>query len=459
MTSSSQASKSFSQRLFSILPALRKPRNFFFYILPFSIVLGRFVPDSAASALNEAGVTMVQIIAFPAIPLVLSAVMISISNIFSVAERSSEERIRFSSRFIIALSLSLVFGAFLALLLSLYQSPGTLSPDAKLSIGQFMLDVTDIRIGVTSVADSTVNNLWVTKLIPSNIIADASSGATLKVISGSILAGLAISRLKSELTFPLISLLRSINTISVQLLNIVLNLAPLVLICLIAGAVSTINAEIIVALLNFTICVFLTAIASLGISRLVFRRFTSTRERADLSANPVDSIFLLCLSTGSSMSAYPIMFQTLKAMGRDESEVEASASLSLLIARLGNVTYNVIAIMFALNLYEVGITPIRLVEVAVLGIITGISAAGLTGIATVPTIAVALLYFQVPAPPVLVLLLAIDPILTLTRAATTGVLAMSISVIASVRSSPNDHPHDPNANHDLLTQSLDGSMY
>lgn len=459
MTSSSQASKSFAQRLFSILPALRKPRNFFFYILPFSIVLGRFVPDSAASALNEAGVTMVQIIAFPAIPLVLSAVMISISNIFSVAERSSEERIRFSSRFIIALSLSLVFGAFLALLLSLYQSPGTLSPDAKLSIGQFMLDVTDIRIGVTSVADSTVNNLWVTKIIPSNIFADASSGATLKVISGSILAGLAISRLKSELTFPLISLLRSINTISVQLLNIVLNLAPLVLICLIAGAVSTINAEIIVALLNFTICVFLTAIASLGISRLVFRRFTSTRERADLSANPVDSIFLLCLSTGSSMSAYPIMFQTLKAMGRDESEVEASASLSLLIARLGNVTYNVIAIMFALNLYEVGITPIRLVEVAVLGIITGISAAGLTGIATVPTIAVALLYFQVPAPPVLVLLLAIDPILTLTRAATTGVLAMSISVIASVRSSPNDHPHDPNANHDLLTQSLDGSMY
>ena len=459
MTSSSQASKSFSQRLFSILPALRKPRNFFFYILPFSIVLGRFVPDSAASALNEAGVTMVQIIAFPAIPLVLSAVMISISNIFSVADRSSEERIRFSSRFIISLSLSLVFGALLALLLSLYQSPGTLSPDAKLSIGQFMLDVTDIRIGASSVADSSVNNLWVTKIIPSNIIADASSGATLKVISGSILAGLAISRLKSELTFPLISLLRSINTISVQLLNIVLNLAPLVLICLIAGAVSTINAEIIVALLNFTICVFLTAIASLGISRLVFRRFTSTRERADLSANPVDSIFLLCLSTGSSMSAYPIMFQTLKAMGRDESEVEASASLSLLIARLGNVTYNVIAIMFALNLYEVGITPIRLVEVAVLGIITGISAAGLTGIATVPTIAVALLYFQVPAPPVLVLLLAIDPILTLTRAATTGVLAMSISVIASVRSSPNDHPHDPNANHDLLTQSLDGSMY
>ena len=166
---------------------------------------------------------------------------------------------------------------------------------------------------------------------------------------------------------------------------------------------------------------------------MVFRRFTATRERSNLDTNPVDSIFLLCLSTGSPMTAYPMMFETLKGMGRNESEVEASASLSLLIARLGNVTYNVIAIMFALNLYEVAITPFRLVEVIALGAISGISAAGLTGVATVPTIAVALAYFQVPVPPVLVLLLAIDPILTLPRAATTGVLAMGISVISSYR--------------------------
>ena len=134
------------------------------------------------------------------------------------------------------------------------------------------------------------------------------------------------------------------------------------------------------------------------------------------------------------MTAYPLLFETLTGMGRDRSEVEASASLSLLIARLGNVTYNVIAILFALNLYDVNITHLRIVEVIGLGAITGISAAGLTGVATVPTITVALLFFQVPAPPVLVLLLAIDPILTLPRAATTGVLAMAIAVVSSFKS-------------------------
>ena len=116
---------------------------------------------------------------------------------------------------------------------------------------------------------------------PNNIIADVSN---LRVIT-SILAGLR------AIALNLIALLRSVNTISVQVLSIVLNLAPLVLICLIAGAVSTINAEIVVALLNFTICVFLTAIASLGISRLVFRRFTTSNERSSLTSNPVDSVF------------------------------------------------------------------------------------------------------------------------------------------------------------------------
>ena len=419
--------------VFAFLPKLRKPRNFFLYILPVSIVLGRFIPPSYSSTLNEIGVSLVQLIAFPAIPLVLSAVMISIANIFGSETRSSSDRIRFGTRFIVSLLLAILFASSLALLLSLYQSPGILSPSAKLSIGRFMLDVTDIRVGAVS-AVAQVNDIWISKLIPSNIFADASDGQTLKVITGSVIAGFAIARLRSDCTQPLLTLLRSVNTISVQVLSIVLNLAPLVLICLISAAISTINAEIVVALLNFTICVFLTAIASLGISRLVFRRFTSSSERSGISVNPVDSVFLLSLSTGSSMTAYPLLFETLTGMGRDKSEVEASASLSLLIARLGNVSYNVIAILFALNLYDVSITPVRVVEVIGLGAITGISAAGLTGVATVPTITVALLYFQVPAPPILVLLLAIDPILTLPRAATTGVLAMAIAVVSSYKS-------------------------
>ena len=225
-----QNSLTFLDRLLSILPALRKPRNFFLYILPFSIVFGRIIPTQLASSLNDVGLAMVQLIAFPAIPLVLSAVMISIANIFNEDNRTAQSRFRFSSRFVISLTLTILLASLLALLLSIYQAPGVLSPDGKLSIGRFMLDTTDIRVGGDVAASSISGDFWITKIIPSNILADASAGQTLRVISGSVLAGLAMSRLNPGLTQPLLSLLRSVNTTSVQVLSIVLNLAPLVLI-------------------------------------------------------------------------------------------------------------------------------------------------------------------------------------------------------------------------------------
>jgi len=430
-------------QVLAFLTSLRSPRRFFFYVLPFAVILGRVAPPSIADTFNDIGMSLVKLIAFPAMPLVLSAVMISMANIFGLNQSSSKQRRRFSGRFFFSVILSILIASFLAYILSVYQGAGELSPNGKLAIGRFMLDRADIHIGQSLVPVESNEELWIGRLIPVNLLADASQEKTIRVITGSILAGLAMSRLSSSATEPLMSLLRSINSISIQVLNIVLHLAPLVLVCLIAGAVSNINAEVVVALLNLTICVLLSALIFLGFSRLIFRRFTSTREREALHANPVDSVFLLSLSTGSSMSSYSLMYESLKAMGRNEAEVEASTSLSLLIACLGNVSYNVIAIVFALNLYDVSLSPLRMLEVMGLGVFTGISAAGLTGVATVPTIGVALAYFQVPAPPVLALLLAIDPILTLPKAATTSVLAMAISVVSS--SSGSIHAADNNA--------------
>ena len=249
------------------------------------------------------------------------------------------------------------------------------------------------------------------------------------MITGSLLLGWGLSLMPQDKSKPLVSVLRSIYDLSVKVLDELLLIAPFVVICLISGAIATISSEIVFALLNLTICMVLASVASLGIGRLIFKRYTSSDERS-VDSNPVDSVFLLGLSTGSSMACYPAIVRTLNTMDRNISHSEASASLSLLVT-MGNILYNIIAIMFAINLFEVSITPALLIKILVLGIVTGISAAGLNGVAVVPTISVALIALQIPVPPVLVLLLAIDPILTLPRAATTAVLSLAISVISA----------------------------
>ena len=416
----------------SFLITTRKPKYFLFLILPISILIGRFLPF-LSQPLNDIGLTLIQLISFPAIPLVLSAVVISITSIFTSKEEQGLEKNNFAKTLLFTIIIFVVSFSFLAVLLSLYSKPGILSPEGKLSIGRFMLDVTDINVVVNSnpiIEDVLKPSFW-KSLIPTNIITDVSSGQTLKVISGSILAGLGLSALPKETSQPMISFLRSLNTLSVKVLDVLLVLSPLILICLIAGAMASISAEIIVALLNLAICILLASVASLGVAKLILRKFTTSAEREKFDINPADSVFLLALSTGSSMACYPTIVKSLQEIGRSKSETEASASLSLLIARLGNVVYNVIVIIFALNLYEVRLTPLVLFQILIFGIFTGISAAGLNGVAVLPTIGFALAFFAVPLPPILILLIAIDPILTLARSAITGVLSLAITTIST----------------------------
>ena len=416
----------------SFLITSRKPKYFLFLILPISILIGRFLPF-LSQPLNDIGLTLIQLISFPAIPLVLSAVVISITSIFTSKKEEGLEKNNFAKTLLFTIIIFVVSLSFLAVLLSLYSKPGILSPEGKLSIGRFMLDVTDINVVVNSnpiIEDIVKPSFW-KSLIPTNIITDVSSGQTLKVISGSILAGLGLSALPKETSQPMISFLRSLNTLSVKVLDELLVLSPLILICLIAGAMASISAEIIVALLNLAICILLASVASLGVAKLILRKFTTSAEREKFDINPADSVFLLALSTGSSMACYPTIVKSLQEIGRSKSETEASASLSLLIARLGNVVYNVIVIIFALNLYEVRLTPLVLFQILIFGIFTGISAAGLNGVAVLPTIGFALAFFAVPLPPILILLIAIDPILTLARSAITGVLSLAITTIST----------------------------
>ena len=83
--------------------------------------------------------------------------MISIINIFSHPVTTREKIAFVSGRFIAALVSTILLAALLAMLLAVYQVPGMLSPQGKLSIGRFMLDITDIRVG-QAVADAAATN-------------------------------------------------------------------------------------------------------------------------------------------------------------------------------------------------------------------------------------------------------------------------------------------------------------
>ncbi len=407
---------------------LRTVKAFIFIIIPSALLIGYFLPQ-ASESLNTIGINLIKLISFPAIPLVLSAVILSINSITRIAQNNKNHS-TFSKSLIYTLLSFLFLSSVLAILLSLFIKPGILTPEGKLSIGKFMLDITDININLFQKdIVSETKTFFIDNLIPSNIFSDVANSQTLKVIVGSLISGLGLASLPIDTAKPILAFLKSLNSLSKKVLEELLILSPLMLICLIAGAFSSISTEIILALLNLGLCVLLSSVASLGISKFLFKKFTSSAERKLLDSNPIDSIYLLALSTGSSMACFPTVTKTLKNIGRDPDQAEASASISLLIARIGNIIYNVIVIIFALNLYEVSLTPIILLEVLLFGIITGIATAGLIGVAVLPSIGIALTFFEVPVEPIILLIVSIDPIVQLIRVSMTGVFSLAISTI------------------------------
>ena len=115
-----------------MLKKLRSLKSFLFFILPLSLVLGLFLPKAAGS-LNTLGLTLIQLISFPAIPLILAAVIMSTYSIFSLS-KTRDDDLRFTRNLFSGLIGLILFVSLLALLLALFQKPGILSPDGKLSI-------------------------------------------------------------------------------------------------------------------------------------------------------------------------------------------------------------------------------------------------------------------------------------------------------------------------------------
>jgi Na+/H+-dicarboxylate symporter len=161
------------------------------YILPVSLILG-FIFPQASESLNSFGISLIQLISFPAIPLVLAAVVLSTHSILTIT-RSKKSEFNFPRRLVLTILTLVIFVSLFALTLALYQKPGVLTPEGKLSIGRYMLDVADINLSLFSVDNGAIDNFkWFKDILPINIISDASNNKTLKVITGVLFAGMGI---------------------------------------------------------------------------------------------------------------------------------------------------------------------------------------------------------------------------------------------------------------------------
>lgn len=422
-----------------LLRLCRQPLVFLLFLLPVSVLLG-YLFRGQASSMRTFAMAGLSLYLLPSVPIVLCSITLAIDGIL-LAENDRGFLFR-----LILISLALALGsALLGLISAQLWHAGKLNEQAKMMLGE-VVGAGSTAINVYMRSDSPAQSpdpllkTIVDWTVPNNMMMHLTKNETLKIISASLAFGITIRLIPPAMAGQLRLLLSGVNEMSTQLLKILLDFSPIIIVLLLASSFGTMNFGVVYSLVSFIAAFLMTALVCLLLALvLTSHRAASAEmmvqvaqkmpgrddETTDGNVRHTFDIFMLGLTTASSMSLYSSIYYLLRAWRFNELQINPAISTNLLIARSGNIVFNMIAIVFAINFYSEPFTLSLMARAVLLAILTGLATAGLSGIAVVPVITMALDALRIPSTPIIMPLLAIDPLLGMIRAGITGVIALS----------------------------------
>lgn len=433
-------------RLIALLRLARRPLPFVLVVLPLAVLLG-LVLRHQAHLLKSLGMAGLSLYLLPAIPIVMTSVAMAFD---SIATHHNDRS--FLGRLAGVTLATAVAAALVGMLCAWLWRAGHLSDAARLAVGSFVdQGSATIKIYLRSQPDvrdaQPLFDLILAWIVPDNLLKHITNNETLKVIAASVAFGLTIHRIPESLATPLRTLLAAVNRIAITLLDALLVASPLIIILLLASAVGQVNLAVLQSLLTFIAAIVTAALLTLVVAIALTQRHANRQRRQRLPSPSTPAgdpdgdavhgstdLFMLGLSTGSSITLFSSITRLLRQWGFRDQEVDTTIAINLLLARSGNIIYNMLAIIFAINFYAIPVSAGLLLQATLLAILTGIATAGLSGIAVVPVVALALDQLQIPSGPVIVLLLSIDPLLVMVRAGITGVVSLANATLICNRS-------------------------
>ena len=421
------------------LDNLSRPSYFVLGVAPFAIALGLLLPQ-ASETLRGLGNAGIGLISLPSIPVVISSVTLGAEQL----ARSARGRSSFNRRLWVALIATLLGAAVIGFVCALAQQPGVLTDEAQVMVGTFIDEKSDpIYVNLNQISNASkgksVIDLILNLIPPSNFFLHTTNAETIKIIVVSAFTGLAMSALEPERTGTLRSLLEGINSIAKKVLDYILLISPIVIVFFISSSVASFNLGLLSSTLTFGVAYISACMVCLGVSIVVYRMNTkpvSPRE-SDLTdpeekacKNPVLYAFTSALITSNSLATYSLMSRMLTRNHFDQDEADTASSINLLIGRSGPIAYMSVAAIFALNFFDIPLSFDVILKIITVSILFGIATAGLHGVAAISVMVQGIGDIGIPTQPLLLMLIALDPLLIFFRSAAISATAMAASAYA-----------------------------
>ncbi|RHX94879.1 dicarboxylate/amino acid:cation symporter [Leptospira yasudae] len=294
------------------------------------------------------GLIFISLLQMIMIPLIFSSIILGICSAENI-ENVKKLGIRTLIYFVLTTFIAVAIGIALALWLE----PGKSTIQIKSALTSKVPSPTDIP------ALDKYPELFMS-FFPKNPFLSITQGEMLNVIVFSILIGIAILSVSKELSKPILELLNSVFQISMKIVNWAMTLTPFAVFGLMAKAISSIGAELLITLGVYMSTVLLGLLCVIGVYSIILI-FVARRNPIEFFSK-IAGLQLLAFSTSSSAAVMPVSIRTATENLKVKKNIaEFIIPVGATINMDGTALYQAVATIFLAQYYGIDLAPTQLV--------------------------------------------------------------------------------------------------
>jgi len=310
-------------------------------------VAGLFVGAPIAE-IKPVGTAFIRLIQMIVIPLVFASLL---AGTASLGDPKKMGRIGLKT---LAYYLSTTaFAIILGLLIANIMKPGIGLPE---EVQSQLLQNYQAETGskITGIAGNTNPISTFINIIPSNPFNALSQGTLLQIIFFAIFTGIALIMIPREKAAPVIAFFEGINDAMIQIVNMVIKLAPYGVFALIASTVGSFGTDILLSLLKYSLTTIFGMIILIFIYPQIVRLFTGIKPTHFMKN--IRTVQLIAFSTSSSSATLPVNIEVCEEkLGVSKEITSFVLPLGATINMDGTAFYQGVSAIFIAQIYGISL--------------------------------------------------------------------------------------------------------
>ena len=360
------------QVIIALLLGLKRNGHIFIGLL-LGIIVGWQMPQAnfpqLYKVLNFVGEGFINIIQMVVLPLVISAIVIGISNI-----GDSKQLTKFGSKMLLYYGIITIAAVSIASAVAILLHPGV---GAKELVNQSIIQ--NIQGYVANAIEYQRENLAniFMDMIPKNPFASLASGNMIPVILFTTIFAIALTK-AGEISRPLISLFESIFAATMKVTDWIMYLAAPGVFALTASAVGSFGIDVFSNISKYILafCIAI-AIQFFVVYPLMLKAFSKVPAGKLFGA--ISEAIMVAFGTASSSATLPLTITCCEKRGISNRVCSFVLPLGATLNMDGTAIMQTIAVIFLTQMYGIELTPLLIVEIAFLAIIASSTSAGIPG--------------------------------------------------------------------------------